>query len=166
MFNFGWYSIQPPTLSIYRTGGPAGGWGGYLTDMILDICQWSLLNTWLWILNKMDQIWGMQPLCPSYLMDYISEKNKQGDWAYGTSSRGVSKKQHAEFTGVRDCRQITFVMLSRFCSLSKKSPPPLFLTDTIKMDGILTKINWKIHHFTLYLKFWIQNFRGTSYNNL
>lgn len=54
---------------------------------------------------------------------------------------GVSKKQHAEFTGVRDCRQITFIMLSRFCLFSKESPPPLLLTDTIKMDGILTKIN-------------------------
>ena len=40
-------------------------------------------------------------------------------------------------------------MLSRFCQLSKPPPPlapfPLFLTDNIKMNGIPSKIDWKIH---------------------
>ena len=50
----------------------------------------------------------------------------------------------------RDCRQVTFVTIIKFCPL----PPPLFLTDKIKMDGIPTKIKWKLHSFfTLYLKF-------------
>ena len=36
----------------------------------------------------------------------------------------------------------------------KKNPPPLFLTDNIKMDNIPTKIKWKIHAlFKLYFKF-------------
>ena len=53
---------------------------------------------------------------------------------------------------VRDCHQITFVTLNRFCPLSEL---PLFLMDNDKMDRIPTKIKWKIHtFFTLYFKFW------------
>ena len=54
---------------------------------------------------------------------------------------------------VRDCRQITFVTLNRFCPLSE---PPLFLMDNGKMDRIPTKIKWKIHTFftLLHFKFW------------
>ena len=55
---------------------------------------------------------------------------------------------------LRDCWQITFVMLNRFCPLNKTPyPAPLFLTDNIKMDTISTAIKWKIHAFTLYFKF-------------
>ena len=54
----------------------------------------------------------------------------------------------------RDHQQITFVTTNRFCNLSKTSNP-LFLMDYIKLDGIPSKIKWKIHaSFTLYLKFW------------
>ena len=63
---------------------------------------------------------------------------------------------------VRDCRQITFVTLNRFCLLSKKPSTPLFLTDNIKIDRIPIEIKSKIHtFFTLYFKF-----EGTSYKNL
>ena len=41
---------------------------------------------------------------------------------------------------LRDCRQITFVMLNGFCQLSKETPTPLFLTDNIKLGRILTKM--------------------------
>ena len=41
---------------------------------------------------------------------------------------------------IKDCRQITFVTLNGFCLLRKKKTTPLFLTDNIKMDRILTKI--------------------------
>ena len=53
---------------------------------------------------------------------------------------------------LRDCRQITFVLLNGFCPLSKKKThSPLLLTDKIKMDRIRTKIKWKIH--TLFILF-------------
>ena len=56
-------------------------------------------------------------------------------------------------------QQITFIMLNRFWSLSKKLFILLFLTNNIKLDGIPTKIKWKIWAcFTLYFKFW----EGTS----
>ena len=56
---------------------------------------------------------------------------------------------------LRDRQQITFVMLNKFCPLSKlplnrppPSPPtPLFLTKKTKLDGIPSKIKWKIHVF-------------------
>ena len=52
----------------------------------------------------------------------------------------------------RDHWQITFVMLDRFCLLRKTSHP-LFLMDNIKLDGIPSKIKWKLHaSFTLYFK--------------
>ena len=59
---------------------------------------------------------------------------------------------------LRDCRQITFVMLDRFCLLSKPHPHSHVLNGQYhqnKMDRIPTKIKWYIHsHFTLYFKFW------------
>ena len=52
---------------------------------------------------------------------------------------------------LRDCQQITFIMLNRFCSLSKlplpPTPTPLLLTNKTKLDGIPSKIKWKIHVF-------------------
>ena len=45
---------------------------------------------------------------------------------------------------LRDCRQMAFVMLNKFCPLSKTPPPPLLLTDNIKMNGIPTKIRLAI----------------------
>ena len=50
---------------------------------------------------------------------------------------------------LRDCRQITFGTLNRFCLFSKTPPPPhpLFLTDNITMDRMPTKIKWKVHTF-------------------
>ena len=47
---------------------------------------------------------------------------------------------------VRDCQQISFVTLNRFCQLSKKKPHPLFLTDKIKMDGISKLKNTHLFH--------------------
>ena len=42
---------------------------------------------------------------------------------------------------LRDCQQITFVMLNRFCSLRKLPPPPLpLLMNKTKLDGIPSKI--------------------------
>ena len=54
---------------------------------------------------------------------------------------------------VRDCQQITFLILNnRFFPLSNPQPPtPLFLTDNIKMDKIPMKIKWKIHSLFLHL---------------
>ena len=44
-------------------------------------------------------------------------------------------------TQLRDCRQVTFIILNRFFPLSKNHPIPLlFLTENIKMDRIPTKI--------------------------
>ena len=55
---------------------------------------------------------------------------------------------------VRDCQQITFVTLSRFCSLSNPLPHPLFLNGQ-NQDGWDTKHNQiKIRTlFTLHFKF-------------
>ena len=56
---------------------------------------------------------------------------------------------------LRDHQQITFVTLHRFCLSNKKTPPPLFLKDNIKLNGIPTKITWKIHTlFTLHFMLW------------
>ena len=41
---------------------------------------------------------------------------------------------------LRDCWQIIFVTFNGFCPFKQKKPTPLFLTDNIKMDRILTKI--------------------------
>ena len=41
---------------------------------------------------------------------------------------------------LRNPQQITFVMLNRFWSLSKKPLISLFLMDNIKLDGMPTKI--------------------------
>ena len=41
---------------------------------------------------------------------------------------------------LRDCWQITFATPNGFCLLSNKNPTPLFLTDNIKTDRILSKI--------------------------
>ena len=48
-------------------------------------------------------------------------------------------------------------MLNRFCSLSKKTPPSLFLTDSIVLDGTPTKNKWKCMPFLNC----ISNFEGT-----
>ena len=45
---------------------------------------------------------------------------------------------------LRDPQQITFIILIRFWSLSKKPFISLFLTDNIKLEGILTKIKLKM----------------------
>ena len=39
-----------------------------------------------------------------------------------------------EKNDIRDCQQIPFITLNGFCQLS--NPPLLFLTDSIKLDGI------------------------------
>ena len=49
-----------------------------------------------------------------------------------------------KFFLTRDHQQITFVKTSRFFLLSKTSHP-LFLMDNIKLDGMPSKIKWKIH---------------------
>ena len=49
---------------------------------------------------------------------------------------------------LKDCQQMTFIMLHRFCLLSeKKTSPPLFLMDNIKMDKIPTKNMKNVHPF-------------------
>ena len=54
---------------------------------------------------------------------------------------------------LRDCSQTTFVHLTKFW-LSKSPFTLLYLTDNIKLDGIPTKIKWKIQACSiLYLKF-------------
>ena len=71
---------------------------------------------------------------------------------------------------LRDRWQVTFVTLNRFYPLSKNpplpppppTPSPVFLTENIKLDGISTKIKWKIHAcFIFYFEFW-ERFFGTS----
>ena len=57
--------------------------------------------------------------------------------------------------GIRDCRQITFVMLNGFCSLSKKKTHPLVLNRQYqKMDRIPAKIKCKIHAPFVLTKFY------------
>ena len=61
---------------------------------------------------------------------------------------------------VRAHQQIIFSMLNRFCqSISKTLPPTQFLTDTVMLDGIPSKIKWK------YISFLhcISSFEGTSH---
>ena len=56
---------------------------------------------------------------------------------------------------VQDCPQMIFVTLYGLFPWSQNPLTLLFLTENIKMDSILTKINWKIcASFTLYFKFW------------
>ena len=45
----------------------------------------------------------------------------------------------------REHWQITFIILNRFCPLIKKNPTSLFLMDNIQLDGLPTKIKWKVH---------------------
>ena len=51
-----------------------------------------------------------------------------------------------QYISIRDCRQITFVTLNRFCPLNKTSPltHPFSQRTIIKMDIIPTKIKCKI----------------------
>ena len=60
----------------------------------------------------------------------------------------ISVNVYAIFS-LRDCQQITFIMLNRFSPLRKlpPTPTPLFLTNKTKLDGISRKIKWKIHVF-------------------
>ena len=64
---------------------------------------------------------------------------------------------------LRDCQQITFVMLNGLFLLSKNPPTSLFLTDNIKMNRIAAKIKWK--YITTFLHC-ISKFGGTLYKNL
>ena len=60
-------------------------------------------------------------------------------------------------------QQITSVMLNRFWSLNQKLFTPLLLTDSIKLDGMPTKIKAKIQSFfTLNFEFW-ESFSVKSY---
>ena len=54
-----------------------------------------------------------------------------------------------------DPQQITFIVLNRFWSLSKKPFTLLLLTDKIKLDGMQTKIKLKIQvRLALCFMFW------------
>ena len=67
------------------------------------------------------------------------------------------------FIWLRDCLQITFVTLNGLCPLSKNPPPPLNLTDNIKMDVVYqTKSNEKCMPFLHY----ISSFEGTTFKIL
>ena len=67
------------------------------------------------------------------------------------------------FIWLRDCLQITFVTLNGLCPLSKNPPPPLNLTDNIKMDVVhQTKSNEKCMPFLHY----ISSFEGTTFKIL
>ena len=61
-----------------------------------------------------------------------------------------------------DHRQTTFMSLNKFFSLSK-TIHPLFLTDNIKLDGIIIKIKRKMKCMPV-LPAW--SFEGTSYKKL
>ena len=64
-----------------------------------------------------------------------------------------------------DCRQITFVTLNRFCLLSKKTPPPVLLTDNLKMDRIQIKITCPFYIVFQALKVClIKIHKSTSFN--
>ena len=58
---------------------------------------------------------------------------------------------------VKDCQQVIFPTLKRFCPSSKKNPTPLFLTENIKIDRIPTKIR------CMPFLHCISSFEGTSY---
>ena len=56
---------------------------------------------------------------------------------------------------IQDRPQMSFATLYGLFPWSQNPLTLLFLTENIKMDSILTKINWKIcASFTLYFKFW------------
>ena len=67
---------------------------------------------------------------------------------------------------VGDSQQIAFVILNRFCPLSKlpPTPTPLFLKNKTKLDGIPSKIKWKMHVFW-YILFRVLSF-GTSHKKI
>ena len=74
----------------------------------------------------------------------------------------ISPKLCSNLFSLRDCRQITFVMLNRFC-LSSKTPHTPVLNGQYQ-DGWNTNQNRMKNTplFTLYFKF----FEGTSSKNL
>ena len=76
--------------------------------------------------------------------------------------RAVSLHMGKWWLSLRDRRHITFVTLNRCCLLSKKNPCLLFLTDDIRLDGILTINKWKIHAWL----HCISCFEGISYRKL
>ena len=47
---------------------------------------------------------------------------------------------------LRDCRQITFVMLNEFCPSRKKKKHPLIPTDNIMIDRIYIYTNQNVFH--------------------
>ena len=64
----------------------------------------------------------------------------------------------------RDCRQTTFVVLNRFCSLSKRPPHPLFLMDNISKNGYNTDQNQLKNTCRSYIVFKVLKVY-TSYKN-
>ena len=73
----------------------------------------------------------------------------------------TSPKLCSNLFSLRDCQQITFVTLNRFCSLSKTLPPPVL--NRKYQDGWNTNQNQMKNTllFTLYFKI----FEGTSYEH-
>ena len=66
------------------------------------------------------------------------------------------------FWEIRSHQQITFGMLSGFCSLSTNHTSPLFLTNNTRLDGAIIRIKWNMHTlFILYFQFY-----NTSYTKL
>ena len=64
---------------------------------------------------------------------------------------------------VRDCQQITFVMLNGFCQLSESPPPyPCSLRTMAKWIEYQPKLNERYIPFLQC----ISSFEGTSYKNL
>ena len=66
---------------------------------------------------------------------------------------------------LRDCQQITFVMLNKFCPLSRKNPTPVLNRQYIKMDRIPKRNQRKPKPSKKYMPFlhYISSFEGTSY---
>ena len=68
-------------------------------------------------------------------------------WTFRTLNSSESSQPQGSSTN-------NFVTFNGFWLLSKKALTPLFLMDNIKLDGMPTKIKWKIQAcFTLYFKF-------------
>ena len=79
-------------------------------------------------------------------------------YIHQASKRGI----HESKVSIKDCRQITFVTLNRFCPLSKRRHPICSWRTISKWMEYLLKSNRK------YIPFLhcISSFDGTSYKNL
>ena len=77
----------------------------------------------------------------------VASRRNFGTLVSALESRGVLSSAN-----VKDCQQITFVTLIRFCLLSKERPTPLVVNEQ-HQDGRNTKQNQMENRFPFYIVF-------------